>query len=150
MGGLARHAAALGALSAVITALAAVLALIVIPWQLAATDRIQRGQTAREIYREFLALTVNRPELAVADWCAIRDTRDGAAYEAYVDYLLYTAEQALDTGPDWQAPMREHLADHLPFLCSQPDLSQFSDPLAALLTDLRKGCAAVPACPDPA
>ncbi|HRM75069.1 MAG TPA: hypothetical protein PLI13_10275, partial [Paracoccus sp. (in: a-proteobacteria)] len=63
-GWLTRNSEALGAVGAIATAIAAVTAVIVIPYQVAQADRIQRDQTAREIYREFLNLTVQKPELA--------------------------------------------------------------------------------------
>jgi hypothetical protein len=44
---------------------------VVIPYQVAQADRIQRDQTAREIYREFLNLTVQKPDLANADYCTL-------------------------------------------------------------------------------
>ena len=66
---LRRNAEPLGAIGAIATAFAALSALIIIPVQIAETDRIQRDQTAREIYREFLNLTVQKPELAQADFC---------------------------------------------------------------------------------
>ena len=90
---LRRNAEPLGAIGAIATAFAALSALIIIPVQLAETDRIQRDQTAREIYREFLNLTVQKPELAQADFCTMSDPKEIAAYGAYVEYALYTAEQ---------------------------------------------------------
>lgn len=117
---LRRNAEPLGAVGAIATAFAALSALIVIPVQIAEADRIQRDQTAREIYREFLNLTVQKPELAQADYCAITDPKELAAYGAYVEYALYTAEQMVASSPDWRAPMAGYLADHKPFLCA-PD-----------------------------
>ncbi|MFB2533009.1 hypothetical protein ACEYYA_12640 [Paracoccus sp. p3-h83] len=136
----------IGLIASVVTALAAVVAVIVIPWQIAATDRIQRGQTAREIYREFLSLSVNKPEVASANWCNLTDAKAKTAYAAYVDFLLYTAEQTIDTDPEWQPVMREHLSVHLPYLCGAEDVSDVQTPVAGLLTQMRAECAKVPAC----
>lgn len=115
---LVRNAEPLQAVGALATAFAALTALIVISYQSSVADRIQHDQTAREIYREFLNLTVQKPELATADYCALKDPQQITAYSAYVDYLLYTAEQMVDTSPDWRAPMAGYLGDHLTYLCS--------------------------------
>lgn len=139
----------LQAASAVITALAAVLALIVIPWQLREAERLQQAQSARDIYRDFLNLTVQKPEVATTDLCQTTDPRERVAYEAYVDHLLYTAEQVLEVSADWQAPMQAQINRHRPYLCSwgETDLADFSEPVGALLGAARQGCSSTKACP---
>lgn len=141
---LRRNAEPLGALGALATAFAAATALVVIPYQVSQADLIQRDQTAREIYREFLNLTVQKPDLASADFCALTDhdqtTAYGAAYGAYVDYLLYTAEQMIDTSEEWRAPMASYLDDHKPYLCDPKGLGGRED-VALLLGDLGLACA---------
>lgn len=131
---LIRNAEPIQALGALATALAALTALVVIPYQVAQADRIQRDQTAREIYREFLNLTVQKPELASADFCTLKDANQTTAYAAYVDYLLYTAEQMIDTSPEWRGPMATYLDDHLAYLCSKaaqsPDIQDLMAELA--------------------
>jgi hypothetical protein len=116
---LKRNSEALEALGGIATAFAALTALIVIPYQVAQSDRIQRDQTAREIYREFLNLTVQKPELARADYCSLTDVNQKTAYAAYVEYLLYTSEQMIDTSPEWRGPMASYLEDHMAYLCSE-------------------------------
>lgn len=133
-------------LANLVTATAAVAAIIVIPWQIAAADRIQRSQTAREIYREFLNLTVQKPEVASADWCALNNPRDKAAYVAYVDFLLYTAEQAIDSDPEWSPVMGAHLSDHLPYLCQLTEDDRADPMVADLLANLQGQCRDTPAC----
>jgi hypothetical protein len=113
---LRRNSEALGGIA---TAFAAVTALIMIPYQVTQSDRIQRDQTAREIYREFLNLTVQKPDLAHAKYCTLKDPNQITAYTAYVEYLLYTAEQMIDTSSDWRAPMASYLGDHMEYLCSE-------------------------------
>ena len=143
---LIRNAQPLEALGAIATAFAALTALVVIPYQVAQADRIQRDQTAREIYREFLSLTVQKPELARADYCALKDPAQITAYEAYVEYLAYTAEQMIDTSTQWRGPMASYLSDHKPYLCG-PDVWDANGDLAALLGDLGVICAAGDRCP---
>ena len=79
---ISRNHATLAGISAVITALAALAAVVFIPWQISQSDRIQREQAAREIYREFLNITMQRADLASAAFCALGSAKDRAGYEA--------------------------------------------------------------------
>jgi hypothetical protein len=143
---LTRNADALGALGALATAFAALTALVVIPYQVAQADRIQRDQTAREIYREFLNLTVQKPELANADYCALKDANQTTSYAAYVEYLLYTSEQMIDTSSEWRAPMASYLADHMSYLCSQGIWDAQSPDIKDLVAELALTCEAQHQC----
>jgi hypothetical protein len=131
---LKRNSAALSALGGLTAACAALVALFVIPYQIGQADLIQRDQTAREIYREFLNLTVQKPELAHADYCALKEASQITAYTAYVDYLLYTAEQMIDTSPTWKEPMARYLGNHLAYLCDDAgrEMSAIRDMMAEL------------------
>jgi hypothetical protein len=143
---LARNAEPLEAVGAIATAFAALTALVVIPYQVAQADRIQRDQTAREIYREFLNLTVQKPELANADYCALTDRNQITAYAAYVEYLLYTSEQMIDTSPDWRAPMASYLGDHMAYLCSEAIWDAQSPDIKDLMAELALTCEAKHQC----
>jgi hypothetical protein len=143
---LRRNSAALEALGGIATAFAALTALVVIPYQIAQADRIQRDQTAREIYREFLNLTVQKPDLANADYCALTDEGQKTAYAAYVEYLIYTAEQMIDTSPDWRAPMASYLGDHMAYLCSQSVWDAQSADIKDLIAELALTCSAESRC----
>ena len=146
LGWLKRHSEALEGLGGLATAFATVTALIVIPYQISQSDRIQRDQTAREIYREFLNLTVQKPELAHADFCVFKDTNQTTAYAAYVEYLLYTSEQMIDSSPEWRAPMASYLEDHMAYLCSAGVLDAQSPDIGDLMADLELSCEAQPSC----
>jgi len=143
---LIRNSEALQALGAMATAFAAMTALVVIPYQVAQADRIQRDQTAREIYREFLNLTVQKPELANADYCALKDPGQTTAYAAYVEYLIYTAEQMIDTSPEWRTPMASYLGDHMSYLCSQGVWDAQSKEIKGLIAELALSCEAEKLC----
>lgn len=143
---LTRNTEPLQAVGAIATAFAALTALVVIPYQVAQADRIQRDQTAREIYREFLNLTVQKPELASARYCALSDPNQITAYTAYIDYLLYTAEQMIDTSPDWRAPMASYLGDHMGYLCRADIWDAQSPDIKDLLADLALTCKAEHQC----
>lgn len=143
---LIRNAEAFQAFGAMATAFAAVTAVIVVPYQVAQSDRIQRDQTAREIYREFLNLTVQKPDLANGDYCAMTDAGQKTAYTAYVEYLVYTAEQMVDTSPDWRAPMASYLQDHMAYLCSEGIWDAQSPDIRDLLAELALTCEAQSTC----
>jgi len=146
---LTRHALVLQAGGALVTALAAVVALIVVPWQIREADRLQQAQSARDIYRDFLNLTVQKPEVAATDLCSVTGAQQRIAYEAYVDHLLYTAEQVLAVSDDWRAPMQAQLERHRAYVCGwdEAELQAFSEPVVAVLQATRQACKAVQACP---
>ena len=143
---LIRNSEPLQALGAIATAFAAITAVIVIPYQVAQADRIQRDQTAREIYREFLNLTVQKPELANANHCALKDPDRITAYSAYGDYLLYTADQMVQTSPTWRGTMASYLKSHMAYLCS-PEIRQANDDVVGLVADLGLICQPEHQCP---
>lgn len=146
---LHRHAQILQVGSAVITAVAAVLALIVVPWQIQAADRLQQAQSARDIYRDFLNLTVQKPDVAATDLCKAPDRQLRVAYEAYVDHLLYTAEQVLAVSKEWRLPMQTQVDRHRAYLCTwdEAEMQAFSDPVIELIEATRASCAKTTACP---
>ena len=135
----------MAALGGIATAFAALSALVIIPYQVSQADLIQRDQTAREIYREFLNLTVQKPELAKADYCTMKGSVQTTAYGAYVEYLLYTAEQMIETSPDWRAPMAGYLSDHMEYLCDPNGLGA-RDGVADLLDQVGLVCKAENTC----
>lgn len=60
-------------------ALFSALAILGVLYQVAAGERAQREQSARDIYREFIALTINKPELATFQWTAALPEKDRVA-----------------------------------------------------------------------
>lgn len=144
-----RHVQLLQVFSAVITAVAAVLALIVVPWQIHSADRIQQAQSARDIYRDFLNLTVQKPDVASTDLCNANDRQIRIAYEAYVDHLLYTAEQVLAVSKEWRPPMQTQVDRHRAYLCSwdESEIQSFSDEVVELIANARSSCAETTTCP---
>jgi hypothetical protein len=146
---LLQHALLIQAASALVTALAAALALVVVPWQIRSADQLQQAQSARDIYRDFLNLTVQKPELATLDLCQAHTPSTRAAYEAYVSHMLYTAEQVLQVSADWRSTMQTQINQHRPYICSwdEADLDGFSDEVVDLLRASRQTCAQVVVCP---
>ncbi len=143
---LERHAAAVQAVATVVTMLVAVAALIGVKVQIDASARVQREQSARDIYREFLNLSVSRPEFARPDYCAIAGSPAEPAYEAYVDYLLYTAEQAIAADPAWRRGFARQLASHRDYICATNDWSDYDDAIIALIAAEQRHCAAIDRC----
>ena len=142
MAWLKRNKDAVQALGTIVTALAALAALIGVKLQIDASALQQREQSAREIYREFLSLSISRPELAEPDYCAIRGSAGEAAYDSYLEYLLYTSEQLLSVSSDWEATFSDHLGAHREALCSRDDWSDDTREVQALISRFRaKQCA---------
>lgn len=143
---LERNFEKISAVGAIATALAALVALIVVPLQIRSADIIQRDQTAREIYREFLSLTVQKPELASGRYCAMKDENQRIAYEGYVDYLFYTAEQMIESDPEWKGPMASYFNDHLEFICQRANRERFTQSVAAIAAGLQSQCSKIESC----
>lgn len=141
------RAPGLQAMMAVLTALLAAAALFGVKAQIDATERVQREQSARDIYREFLNLSITRPELADPDYCTLKDTPSGPAYENYVEYLLYTAEQALAAEETWQSVFAERMKQHATYICSVDDWHGFDRGVQTLIQGFKAGhCAGVQRC----
>jgi len=141
---LEQHAKAVQALAAIVTMLAAVAALIGVKVQIDASAQQAREQSARDIYREFLSLSIARPELSEPDHCAISGSPMEVAYENYLEYTLYTAEQLRSVSPDWDATMLDHLAAHRAALCAPGDWSDDTAAVRALLAQFKASQCAEP------
>lgn len=127
--------------TAIAGALLALVALIGVKVQIDASARLQAQQSARDIYREYLNLSISKPEFAEPDYCALKASPAWPGYQYYVDYMLYTSEQILSVSPDWQPTMEEHAAAHQDYLCTIKDVSGYAPPVAAMLqTFQRKSC----------
>lgn len=134
---LERHAKAMQSAGVIVAVLAAVVALVGVKFQIDASARQQREQSARDIYREFLNLSISKPEFASPNYCSIRASPNEAAYEIYVEYLLYTAEQILQALPDWHDTMEQRLLPHRELLCTQSDWTGDAPEVQQLIGDFR-------------
>lgn len=143
------RAPALQAMMAVLTALLAAAALLGVKAQIDASERVQQEQSARDIYREFLNLSISRPELADPDYCALKDTPAEPAYEHYVEYMLYTAEQALAADEEWRNVFAGRLKMHATYICAVDDWDGYDSGVQTLIQAFKaKECAAVQRCKD--
>lgn len=130
MNWLARNAGAIEAVAATVTALVAVVAIVGIKFQLDAADRLARTQSARDAYRGHLSLASTLPQFAApTDVCILLESTESGAYTAFVDHLLYSAEQMMDVETGWEATFIEALTPHAPYLCA----AALSGPQAANL-----------------
>jgi hypothetical protein len=142
-----RNAGAVQAISAVLTVLLALGALIGVKFQIDAAEKLQRAQSARDIYREYLNVSMSKPEFARPDYCNLSKTSQAVGYEQFVEYLLYTAEQTISVDPDWEATFSEAFKDHVSYLCALDDTTSYAEPVAKILSDFQKtGCTHVKTC----
>lgn len=138
MSWLSRHSSAIQTVSAAATALIAVAALVGVKLQLDGADRVQREQSAREAYRSHLALATGLPAFAAPlDGCALIASEQEGAYVAFVDHLLYSAEQMLSVTDGWDRSFREELLPHRDYLCSAAAPKGETDEMIALLAQFR-------------
>jgi hypothetical protein len=147
IGLLDRHTGAIQALGAMLTVFIGLCALVGVKLQIDASARLQQEQSARDIYREYLSLSIGKPEFATPDYCALIDTPAEGAYSHYVEYYLYTAEQVLAADPDWEPTFAEGLRPHRDYLCGIKEMSGYSDAVQVLVNQFQAGqCAQVKGC----
>ncbi len=145
---LARNADTVQAAASVVTAATAVLALSGIALQLRAADDTSRAQSAREAYANHLALAVANPDFAEPkDACALLASARGPAYRAYVDYLLYAAEQMITVEQGWETTFQTSLSAHQILICSEPAIAADTPALQSLIANFTTTtCSSVPDC----
>ncbi|MEN8443582.1 MAG: hypothetical protein ABG776_01060 [Cyanobacteria bacterium J06555_13] len=120
-----KNAEPIESFAAVVTAVVAIAALFGAKVQIDRSDLIQRQQSARDAYRAHLAIAATQPQFSrPTDACSLVQSADGGAYVAYVDHLLYSAEQMLAVENGWSATFLEKLVPHTDYLCSAftPDI----------------------------
>jgi hypothetical protein len=144
---LKRHADAIQAAAAIVTATMAVLAVFGVLAQMRAADATSRAQTAREAYAAHLALAAAMPDFAAPeDACTLLSSAKGAAYEAYVSHLLYAAELMVEAEAGWTDTFQTALEPHAVLICRDGGAGE-TDDMAALLDGFRSdACPAVPPC----
>jgi hypothetical protein len=133
MNWLERNLKAIQAASAIATALIALAALVAVKVQIDASAQLQREQSARDIYREFLTLSIAQPKFAQPKVCALAETPEDAGYDHYLTYLLYASEQVLAVQPDWEPVMAGHLTPHREALCKSRDWLQEAPRVQSLI-----------------
>lgn len=114
-----RNVGSIQAIAAIATTTIALIALVGVKYQLDAADELQRAQSARDSYRSHLALAVGNPKYAIPDdVCSLFAGNERGAYTAFVDHLIYSAEQMLEVEEGWEATFTEALKPHSIYVCS--------------------------------
>lgn len=134
---LEKNGNAVQAITGLITMLIAIAALVGVKVQIDASERIQQAQSARDIYREYLNLSISKPEFATPDVCAMKDAKERGAYDNYVQYMLYAGEQILSVDPEWEPTMRAHLEPHKETLCGDESWGGDTPEVRALVSKFR-------------
>jgi hypothetical protein len=142
-------------LAAVVTALAAVVALLYAHLQITEGRRAEREANANELWRETLHLAFDNPKLAdpslkLADFDYAKLTVDGSRelfvqYEIFVDTVLNASDEILELTPteDWKISIRFALLPHRDYLKSphfkqSGYLDQYGKRLHAFLEEILK------------
>jgi hypothetical protein len=142
-----KNSKAIQAVAACATVAFAFLALIGVKLQIDASFESQREQSARDIYREFLNISISNPDFAKPNYCELRSSPKMGAYSAYVDYLLYAAEQSIEMDPSLQFAFDGQLKDHMSYLCSDDAPDDYQGQTKFLLMSFKaKYCNAVKIC----
>jgi hypothetical protein len=148
---LSSNAPAIQALGAVLTVALTVAALFGIKAQIDASAQLQREQSARDIYREFLNLSISKPELSDPDYCKIKEGPQYESYLNYIEYLLYTSEQMLAASKTWESALEARLEDHKQHFCQADNYwTDYTQDVQMMVTRFRANqCKkAIPACVD--
>jgi hypothetical protein len=147
MNWLDHNSDAIQTLAAIVTAAVAILALIGVKLQVDTSYQIQREQSAKEIYRELLNLSIANPDLAEPNYCTLTQSPRFASYVSYVDYVLYTAEQVIEMDTSWASTMKQHLEAHADYLCSADISGEYTSAVEALLNSFKnQACTAKTSC----
>lgn len=129
---------AIQAFASILTVFLAIGALLGVKVQIDASARLQQEQSARDIYREFLNLSISRPEFSEPDYCALINGPQASAYADYVDYFLYTSEQMLASDENWKPSLVDRLQLHRDYVCSIEDTLVYSDEVHQMINDFKK------------
>lgn len=144
---LRRNSEILEGVGAIITAFVAVAALIGVKVQIDASARLAQTQSAREIYRDFLALSITHPKYAEPDNCTQMSTEEAVAYTHFFEYFLYTMEQVTAMDPAWSETFVNSLEPHQIALCLENDWSGYTPNVQSIMHEAQvKYCPFTPSC----
>jgi len=134
MNWLNRHGEGLQAIGAILTAILALVALVGVKVQIDASARQQQAQSARDIYREFLNLSIQNPQYADPDYCRLTAPGAKNGYADFVSYMLYTSEQVLEMDREWQPVVADLIETHGAAVCAIEDLEAYSLAVSSMIT----------------
>ncbi len=135
-----------GQLSSIGTAFLAVVGLWVAVLQIRASEQTQREASARDSYKEYLKLAMEKPEFAEAR-LGKSTTSTKASYAWFVEYFLYSAEQIYQSFPndkEWNFALSEQICYHRAYLKSpeyiQIRKSQYAPEFSAFIDKALDTC----------
>lgn len=141
------HAVAIQATIGIMTLFVGLGALAGVKLQLMESERLQKEQSARDIYKDYLSLSLAQSEFANPDYCAIKETPKANSYNYYLEYYLYTNEQLMEARPDWSKVFDASLHNHAHSVCSFEDWSAYSPKVQSVIGAFRaKTCATLEPC----
>lgn len=132
------YGVAIQSFTAVLTVLIALGALIGVKVQVDAAKKMQLEQSARDIYREYLSLSISQPQFSRPDYCNMVKKTEMASYENFVEYLIYTAEQNIKADANWLAVFEVELSKHSQYICSIKNWENLDSDTSSLIENVKK------------
>ncbi len=149
MNWLRANGEALQGIGSILTAFLALLALVGVKIQVDAQAKVASAQAAREIYREFLTLSVAHPDLADPGDCPAFSDKGAVEYAFYFEHMLYTAEEVIAADATWSESFDHIFENHGANLCETKDWAGYTPAVQALIARVSLDiCPRREACPD--
>jgi hypothetical protein len=121
-------------------------AFLVVFYQMKATEHLENRSFARELYKELVAIQIEHPDVVSVDWSK-KDSytsEQQIAYEAYIEFILYTADHLLELDPKWKMVMKAWLEQEVVYLCDIGGFIEFSLPVQELTAEIMAGQCVAP------
>lgn len=107
-------------IASILTPFIAIAAVVIALVQIEAGETTQRKASARDAFKEYLKLAIERPEFADARLGKLAQTENGrSSYSWFVSYFLFSAEQVYESFPDdpeWRAALSNQICYHTDYL----------------------------------
>jgi hypothetical protein len=107
-------------LATIATAVIAVAALCIAVWQIRVGQQTQREASARDAFKEYLKLAMEKPELAEPSLGTVSDSGvESSRYSWFVSYFLFSAEQihlSFPNDSEWSAALSNQICYHREYL----------------------------------
>ncbi len=149
MSWIKRNAETVTAIGTAITALVAVLALAGVKLQIDATQQLHDTQAGKEIYREFLSLSIKNPELARPGDCPNFTPDRAISYDFFVEHLLFTAEEAVLFDENLALSFENLLSNHGYAICGEAAWTGYTEDVNQMISRTQKRiCPEYPTCSE--
>lgn len=143
-----KNAEPIEAIGAIIGAIATVIGVLAIGYQLNYSDRQQALQSAREGYQNHLNQSLAFPQYAAPpNACELLHPNVDPSYATFVDQLIYTAEAMLAAESGWRNTFLERLEPHRRYICLEGNALADTRKVKDLLDQFTaENCPVTPAC----